>query len=197
MHENISVPLIDLHDARGNILTQLRQGERVHILERKADRLHVEALDQNQFTDSWHGYRGWITSGTTQPWREVVVAAARKCLGWTYLWGGLGDGAIDCSGLVHLAYRAAGIAIPRDARDQARWCEPVETLEPADLVFMAKRKAPEKIVHVMLYEDEGRFIEATSFTGNVRRIDLETRLTQPDSRWHHQKMRLTDRAFLL
>lgn len=179
MHENISVPLTDLRDAEGNILTQLRQGERVRVLEARDDRLHVEALDQKQFTDDWHGYRGWIASGTTQPWREAVVEAARACLDWPYLWGGLGDGAVDCSGLVHLAYRAAGIAIPRDACDQARHFTPVDTLQPADLLFMAKRKMPKKIVHVMLYEGDGQFIEATSFTGNVRRVDHPTRITQP------------------
>ncbi len=191
MIENISVPLTDLRDTKGDILTQLRQGERVRILERTDERLHVEALDQQQFTDSWHGYRGWIASGTTQPWREAVVAAARRCLGWPYLWGGLGDGAIDCSGLVHLAYRAAGIAIPRDARDQARHFTPVETLQPADILLMAKQETPDNIVHVMLYEGADQFIEATSFTGTVRQVDLATRLSQPEpNHWVYQQLSL-------
>jgi gamma-D-glutamyl-L-lysine dipeptidyl-peptidase len=185
MHEVISIPLIDLRDAEGNLLTQLRQGERVRILERTTDALLIEALDQPQFTEGWHGYRGWIAASAVQPWRQTVLDAARAYLDWRYLLGGLSDGAIDCSGLVHLAYRAAGIALPRDACDQARQCAPADPLQPADLLFMAKKEAPKKIVHVILYEGNGLFLEATSQTGTVRRVDLATRLSQPQPAYWH------------
>ena len=40
---------------------------------------------------------------------DMVAAAAKKYLGVQYAWGGEGPGGVDCSGLVQLAYKAAGI----------------------------------------------------------------------------------------
>jgi cell wall-associated NlpC family hydrolase len=42
------------------------------------------------------------------------VAVAELFLGMPYLWGGRGADGIDCSGLVQVAFAAAGIAAPRD-----------------------------------------------------------------------------------
>ena len=43
------------------------------------------------------------------------VGIAERLLGQPYLWGGRGDGGIDCSGLVQLALGLCGIAAPRDS----------------------------------------------------------------------------------
>ncbi|MGE4430782.1 MAG: NlpC/P60 family protein [Sphingobium sp.] len=43
------------------------------------------------------------------------VAAAQRQIGQPYVWGGRGDGGIDCSGLLQLALGQAGIRIPRDS----------------------------------------------------------------------------------
>src|SRR5262249_2659741 len=45
-------------------------------------------------------------------------ALARSFLGAPYEWGGLSAAGIDCSGLVHLAYRLAGVGVPRDSWQQ-------------------------------------------------------------------------------
>lgn len=47
-----------------------------------------------------------------------AVAIAELYLGAPYLWGGRGDGGIDCSGLVQMALAATGIAAPRDTDQQ-------------------------------------------------------------------------------
>lgn len=69
-----------------------------------------------------------------------VVAAARTQLGVPYRWGGTAAGAaLDCSGLVVVAYRAVGVALPRTTYDQARVGRAVtaDQLVPGDLVFFA------------------------------------------------------------
>jgi peptidoglycan DL-endopeptidase CwlO len=84
-----------------------------------------------------------LTSVQTGQMPNQVVAEAigyaREQLGKPYLWGGTGPDAYDCSGLVMMAYRAAGIAIPRTS--QYQWLFgpriPASQVEPGDLVFFA------------------------------------------------------------
>ena len=66
-----------------------------------------------------------------------AIAYAREQIGKPYLWGGTGPDAFDCSGLVMMAWRSAGVSVERTSQDQ--WAsEPhVSGPEPADLVFFA------------------------------------------------------------
>jgi cell wall-associated NlpC family hydrolase len=68
-----------------------------------------------------------------------VIGFARAQLGKPYIWGGTGPAGFDCSGLTLMAYRSAGIAIPRLANDQY-FDEPhvaAGAEQPGDLVFFA------------------------------------------------------------
>lgn len=69
----------------------------------------------------------------------IAVAYARSQVGQPYLWGGTGDGGFDCSGLVMMAYRTAGVNIPRTS--QAQWAAlphiQAGQLQPGDLIFYA------------------------------------------------------------
>src|SRR5215469_641125 len=69
----------------------------------------------------------------------VAISFAEAQLGKPYLWGGTGPDAYDCSGLVMMAYRAAGVVIPRTADEQFLWGPqvPASQVEPGDLVFFA------------------------------------------------------------
>jgi peptidoglycan DL-endopeptidase CwlO len=68
-----------------------------------------------------------------------ILAYAAAQLGKPYLFGGTGPDAYDCSGLAMMAYRAAGLAIPRTS--QAQWAYgqqiPASQARPGDLVFFA------------------------------------------------------------
>lgn len=78
----------------------------------------------------------------------AVLGSARRFLGLRYLWGGLSAWGLDCSGLVHLTYRAHGVTVPRDAFDQAANVDPVplDQVEPGDLYFFAR--PGERVHHV-------------------------------------------------
>ncbi len=51
----------------------------------------------------------------------IAIAYAEAQLGKPYLWGGTGPDAFDCSGLVMMAYRQAGVIIPRTSQEQWAW----------------------------------------------------------------------------
>jgi len=69
----------------------------------------------------------------------TILAFAEAQLGKPYLYGATGPDAYDCSGLAMMAYRAAGITIPRTS--QAQWAYgtqiPASQVQPGDLVFFA------------------------------------------------------------
>jgi cell wall-associated NlpC family hydrolase len=70
---------------------------------------------------------------------SVAVNYAEGQLGKPYLLGGTGPDAFDCSGLVMMAYRSAGVNIPRTSQEQ--WAQlphvPASKMVPGDLVFFA------------------------------------------------------------
>lgn len=117
-----------------------------------------------------------LTAFTPVEQRTHVVRNAALLIGDPYYWGGRSPSGVDCSGLVNLAYRGVGIAIPRDAHEQFLRARPVTTLQPADLVFLSERSNPARIVHVMLYAGEGEIIEGPGTGSAVRRIALAQRL---------------------
>ncbi len=124
----------------------------------------------------------------TEARRHAIVQSAQRFLGDPYYWGGRSPSTgaperqltgVDCSGLVNLAYRSVGIEIPRDAHEQSLRAHPVATLQPADLIFLSAKDAPQRIVHVMLYAGDGQVIEGPGTGLSVRRIAVAERLGVP------------------
>jgi len=81
---------------------------------------------------------------------DAVLAVARTFVGLRYLWGGTSGWGVDCSGLVHLAWRSQGVLLPRDAHEQADspLVEDValDDVRPGDLYFFAR--PGQRIYHV-------------------------------------------------
>ncbi len=121
---------------------------RLPVRERTADRVIVDAprLAQGWLdpADVVVESSGWVPYGTP----AAVVEMARQFLGLRYLWAGLTGWGLDCSGLVHAAYRTFGVVVPRDAHDQRRAVDavPLDEVRVGDLYFFGRDA--ERITHV-------------------------------------------------
>ena len=83
--------------------------------------------------------------------RETILYKAYRMTGTPYLWGGNSTKGNDCSGFTQTVYKANGIQLPRDARQQALegiLIYPNKTwsnIFPGDLLFFGKN---DRISHV-------------------------------------------------
>jgi len=130
---------------------------------------------------------GVVDAGLSR-WQKCVAARvilfAASQLGKPYEWGATGPDAFDCSGLTMMAYRSAGIAIPRTSQQQ--WAAgpyvPPGQEQPGDLVFFpgsdGTAQAPG---HVGVVLGGGLMIDAP-YTGAPVRVDViagEVGFTRP------------------
>jgi len=82
-----------------------------------------------------------------------IIQTARSYVGTPYKWGGTSHSGLDCSGLLVISFRSAGIEIPRTSKDQSKMGKEVSMhgLKPGDLVFFSVKKLRmRKITHVGL-----------------------------------------------
>ena len=84
------------------------------------------------------------------------VAEARSYLGTPYLWGGMTERGIDCSGLVHMSYRRLGRLVPRDADQQEEAGAEVAVLRPGDLITYG-----DPVDHIAFWVGDGRILHST------------------------------------
>jgi cell wall-associated NlpC family hydrolase len=101
--------------------------------------------------------------GTQDKLRLAALEMAKKYLGTPYVYGGTGQGGIDCSALIWRALQSVGISIPRTGRAQRSMGQavPMDKLQPGDLV------AFEGGNHVALYIGNNQVIEAARPGTNV------------------------------
>jgi cell wall-associated NlpC family hydrolase len=130
---------------------------------------------------------GTVLTALTTP--NVAVATAIKYaqaqLGKPYRYGGTGPDSYDCSGLVMMAYRTAGVDIPRTALAQWQWGPQVaaSAASPGDLVFFAGADGtPALPGHVGLVIGKNTMIDAYAAGVPVRVAHFGTPDSSPDER---------------
>ncbi|MBI3299422.1 MAG: C39 family peptidase [Elusimicrobia bacterium] len=115
--------------------------------------------------------------------RREILEAAALFLGDVYVWGGrssfqLKPGwGVDCSGLVHLAFLAAGRTVPRDADAQFLKAAPRRRseLKPGDLVFLTESARSKHVNHVLIYTGGDGLLESRESAGKALRTTFAER----------------------
>jgi cell wall-associated NlpC family hydrolase len=139
-------------------VTQALRGEPLRVEERAGGWARVLTA---------YDYPGWVRAEALEDGEGELpadadgtpVEVARSYLGTPYLWGGLTDRGIDCSGLVHMAYRRLGRIVPRDADQQEDAAREVGEPEPGDLVTYGEPGSPAD--HIAFWLGEGRILHST------------------------------------
>ncbi|GGU35514.1 glycoside hydrolase [Streptomyces lavendofoliae] len=150
---------------------QRKLGEARALLEDARRRAEaVERPPREHRPPEQHPYRrGDDRSRSTATKAREVLAFAEAQMGKPYVWGATGPSSYDCAGLTQAAWRAAGVDLPRSAREQAYAGTPVapEDLRPGDLVFFHADAG-----HVGIYTGDGRMIHAPGPGEDVREESL-------------------------
>lgn len=141
------------------------------------------------------GRRAWVDRSAVteisrwadQPFSaDSILTVAYRMAGTPYLWGGMSANAVDCSGLVRVAYFASGIILRRDASQQISTgikipATDIDSLRPADLLFFSYVPGG-RISHVALYDRDSTYIHSS---GMVK----VNRMTPDDPDFSHRVYR--------
>lgn len=132
--------------------------------------IHTSTGDyKGRLGDNYFSYSGRVTDISKQkPSVALLSSLARNWVNAPYLWGGRTPLGVDCSGLVQIIYRQMGIALPRDAWQQATSGKEIKnssTRKAGDLVFFERDG---KIIHVGIVLPGNRMIHSS---GKVK-IDM-------------------------
>jgi cell wall-associated NlpC family hydrolase len=164
----VSVVAADVRSApteAAPVIDRLPVASPLAIQERQGDWLRVSS-------DGWTLFRDTVDVSQLPnrfPRPVDIIRTAECFLGAPYLWGGTTVEGLDCSGFSQLVYRLNGVALDRDADQQAMEGRPVQDPPRAgDLLFFGD----ERVTHVAIAAAEREFIHAPMTGGVVERQTL-------------------------
>lgn len=120
---------------------------------------------------------GWLAADDTIPVAEIpirppaaedLLVTAETYLGTPYLWGGVSARGIDCSGFTQQVYRLNGVALPRDADQQALAGRAIDAALAGDLLFFGA----ERVTHTAIATGPRTFLHAPKKGAFVERGEL-------------------------
>jgi len=161
-------------DAASEQVTQALLGEPLTVGERRNGWAHVRTA---------YDYPGWIAvealGAEPAEWPPPArhgepLDVAQAYVGTPYLWGGMSERGIDCSGLVHMSYRGLGRLVPRDADQQEDAATEIPEAEarPGDLVTY-HGDDPDSVTHIAFWLGDGRILHATDREGGPHAVTAE------------------------
>jgi len=126
--------------------------------------------------------------------RQNIILTARGMMGIPYLWGGNSAKGNDCSGFTQTTFKANGIYLPRDSRQQALMGEEITPAEdfsnilPGDLLFFGSE---DRVTHV------GISLGGAEFIHQGGQVDLNSLDPQKDnfSPFRRRTLKLIKRIF--
>jgi hypothetical protein len=137
-------------------------------------------------------FSGQLSTPEVNPRITSIIEDAMLFLNAPYLWGGKTPFGTDCSGLMQTVFTVNGIALLRDAAQQATQGETIslfDEAEPADLIFFDNEEG--KIVHVGLLTEKNKIVHAS---GRVRIDTIDHHgIYNNDIRKYTHKVRLIKR----
>lgn len=99
---------------------------------------------------------------------DQVITYGMAEIGSPYVFGNEGPSSFDCSGLMQYVFGKVGISLPRTARAQQDYAQPVSgSPRPGDLVFYG-----DPATHVALYLGGGRMLAAPHAGDRVKVQDV-------------------------
>jgi gamma-D-glutamyl-L-lysine dipeptidyl-peptidase len=152
-------------------VTQALAGEPLRVLEERDGWVRVQTA---------YAYRGWARRDDLggdrddewlRPASGAPVQHARTLLGTHYEWGGMTAAGIDCSGLVHMAFRACGRLVPRDADEQEGAGERLAEDEALPGDFVTYGPPDGSADHIAFWLGDGRILHATGREGVDRVVE--------------------------